>query len=264
MTMLLSETSQAGGATGAITRTMFKGSTDDGVIQPGHDQREEKATELAAATTDLVVCASGNLGLIYLADMPGRITEEQIEARYPGLVAGLSSHPGIGLLMVRSEHGPIAIGPNGRRLISGGQLTGIDPTVQFGNVAIPSLLRIDAMPHCPDIMALSLYDEQMGEVAAFEELIGSHGGLGGWQTEPFILHPTEWAIDEPLIGAPSVYRQIRTWLGRLGIGPERVAATRAQGETPTPSVAAAAEAAAAIPTAVATTAATAIQPEVAQ
>ncbi len=236
MTMLLSETSQVGGATGALTRRVFKGSTEDGVVQPGQDQKEEKRTEVDAATKDLVVCASGNLGLIYLADMPGRITEEQIEARYPRLIAGLVEHPGIGLLMIRSQRGPIAIGASGRRLISGSQGTGLDPTVQFGDLAIPSLLRIDAMPHCPDIVVLSLYEEQMGEVAAFEELIGSHGGLGGWQTEPFILHPSEWTIDEPLIGAPSVYRQMRAWLGTLGIGPEKVAAARAQSEKSTNAV----------------------------
>ena len=55
-----------------------------------------------------------------------------------------------------------------------------------------SLKREDAMTHAPDILLLSQYDPELGEVAAFEELIGSHGGLGGPQTEPFILHPAEW------------------------------------------------------------------------
>jgi hypothetical protein len=54
-------------------------------------------------------------------------------------------------------------------------------------------------------------------VAAFEELIGSHGGLGGYQTQPFIMHPAEWTIDEELIGAEAVYRQIRRWLEAEGI-----------------------------------------------
>ena len=46
------------------------------------------------------------------------------------------------------------------------------------------------MEHAPDPPLISQYDPELGEVAAFEELIGSHGGLGGHQTEPFILHPT--------------------------------------------------------------------------
>ena len=48
------------------------------------------------------------------------------------------------------------------------------------------------MTHAPDLLLISQYDPELGEVAAFEELIGSHGGLGGPQTEPFILHPAEW------------------------------------------------------------------------
>ena len=59
-----------------------------------------------------------------------------------------------------------------------------------------SLKREDAMTHAPDLLLLSQYDPELGEVAAFEELIGSHGGLGGPQTEPFILHPVEWELDE--------------------------------------------------------------------
>jgi len=55
-------------------------------------------------------------------------------------------------------------------------------------------------------------------VAAFEELIGSHGGLGGPQTEPFILHPVDWTLDEEIpLGAPAIYRNIRRWLDSIGI-----------------------------------------------
>ena len=55
-------------------------------------------------------------------------------------------------------------------------------------------------------------------MAAFEELIGSHGGLGGPQTEPFILHPVEWQLDEEVpLGAPAIYRNLRRWLESIGI-----------------------------------------------
>ena len=74
------------------------------------------------------------------------------------------------------------------------------------------------MEHAPDLLLLSQYDPVMGEVAAFEELIGSHGGLGGFQTQPFILHPVEWTLDEPIpLGAPAIYRNIRRWLEAIDI-----------------------------------------------
>jgi len=34
----------------------------------------------------------------------------------------------------------------------------------------------------------------VGTVAAFEELVGNHGGLGGPQTEPFIVHPADMTV----------------------------------------------------------------------
>jgi hypothetical protein len=89
------------------------------------------------------------------------------------------------------------------------------------------------MTHAPDLLLLSQYDPELGEVAAFEELIGSHGGLGGPQTEPFILHPVEWELDEEVpLGAPAIYRNIRRWLESIGIP---------LGRLPDASVAAAAE-----------------------
>ena len=80
------------------------------------------------------------------------------------------------------------------------------------------------MQHAPDLLLISQYDPELGEVAAFEELIGSHGGLGGPQNQPFILYPSEWTLDEPVpIGAPAIYRNLRAWLASIGIelGPRR-------------------------------------------
>jgi hypothetical protein len=74
-------------------------------------------------------------------------------------------------------------------------------------------------------------------VAAFEELIGSHGGLGGPQTEPFILHPVEWVLDEEIpLGAPAMYRNIRRWLDSIGIplGPSTAEAEAARTEESIP------------------------------
>jgi hypothetical protein len=56
-------------------------------------------------------------------------------------------------------------------------------------------------------------------VAAFEELIGSHGGLGGDQTRPFILHPADWSVEGELVGAPAIYTQVCSWLAGIGLGP---------------------------------------------
>jgi hypothetical protein len=139
------------------------------------------------------------------------------------------------MLLVRSSSfGAVVFGARGARYLDQDRVEGEDPTTLFGPHTIMSLQREDRMPHAPDLLLISQYDPELGEVAAFEELIGSHGGLGGPQTEPFILHPIEWQLDEDVpLGAPAIYRNIRKWLESIGIhlGPQRQATAAA---TPPP------------------------------
>ena len=53
------------------------------------------------------------------------------------------------------------------------------------------------------------------EVCAFEELIGSHGGLGGDQSKPFILYPSQWKDPGELIGAESIYKFLKKEIEEL-------------------------------------------------
>jgi len=61
-------------------------------------------------------------------------------------------------------------------------------------------------------MVGSFYDPDLEEGCAFEELISFHGGLGGPQTRPFILHPVGLAIGaEAVIGAEEVHGVLSRW-----------------------------------------------------
>ena len=63
-----------------------------------------------------------------------------------------------------------------------------------------------------------MYDAEKDEVAAFEELIGSHGGLGGTQSQPFILHPSEWELEkEEIIGAENVCRLFKMEMSNISV-----------------------------------------------
>jgi hypothetical protein len=58
----------------------------------------------------------------------------------------------------------------------------------------------------------SFYDPVTEEGCAFEELISFHGGMGGPQTQPFILYPAALpAPHGPLVGAEAVHRLLRGW-----------------------------------------------------
>jgi hypothetical protein len=144
------------------------------------------------------------------------MTFEEIEALHPGLVAALSAHPGIGIVMVRSaSNGAVCIGQPGVRYLGDNHVQGRDPIAHYGDHAARALRRLDGFGNVGDIVVVSQFDPLTDQVSAFEELVGSHGGLGGPQNRPFLLHPSEWAIDgEALVGSPSVHRQIRTWMER--------------------------------------------------
>ena len=133
---------------------------------------------------------SGNLGLVYLMEDKRRLTLEEIDERHPKLIPALREHPHVGWLLVRSaEHGPVALGASGAHYLADGRVEGEDPLAPFSPTAPRHLLRTDGFAHVADIMVGSFYDPELDEGCAFEELISFHGGLGGPQTRPFILHP---------------------------------------------------------------------------
>ncbi|MEW1778747.1 phage holin family protein [Streptomyces sp. NPDC086777] len=171
-----------------------------------------------------VVLASGNLGLVSFPDVPHRMTKEEIDARHPALLPTLANHPGVGFLLVRSEeHGGVVLGAYGAQI----PLDRLDgpagPLAVFGAGAADAVRRTHSFPHTADIMVNSWYDPESGEVLAFEEQIGSHGGLGGAQGRPFLLSPVDISAPvesgQDLVGAEAVHQVLRRWL-READGPQ--------------------------------------------
>jgi uncharacterized membrane protein YvlD (DUF360 family) len=165
----------------------------------------------------VVVLGSGNLGLVYLLEEPRRLTLEELNERHPKLIPALRSHPHVGWLLVRSEeHGAVALGADGIHYLAGGRVEGEDPLADFSPNAPRHLLRTDGFPHVADIMVGSFYDPDLDEGCAFEELISFHGGIGGSQTRPFILHPVGLSVpDGEIVGAAAVHEVLLGWRKHL-------------------------------------------------
>nr|BAE95434.1 putative membrane protein [Streptomyces kanamyceticus] len=187
-------------------------------VEEGADERRP------ARRAEPIVLASGNLGLVSFPDVPHRMTREEIDRRHPALLPTLANHPGIGFLLVRSaERGPVVLGARGVEVYLAEEPAELGPLADFGPGAMEAVRRTDGFPHTADIMVNSWYDPAEGEVLAFEEQIGSHGGLGGAQARPFLLSPL--ALSEPvapgqeLVGAEQVHHVLRCWLGEE-LGPE--------------------------------------------
>ncbi len=182
-------------------------------------EKDEKVAEKDdGELPELSVMASGCLGIVSFPREPGRVTLERIEASGRELIPALRDHPGIGFLLVRSERdGPVVLGRDGIHFLDGDRVEGEDPLAAFPPNAAQHVRRTDGFPHCPDIVVNSTYWTETDEVAAFEELVGSHGGMGGGQSQPFAMVPSEWsAPTEPVVGAEAMHRHFRRWLAGLG------------------------------------------------
>ncbi len=62
-----------------------------------------------------------------------------------------------------------------------------------------------------------MFDPAVNECAPFEEFMGSHGGLGGWQSHPFALVPSGWSEPAgPIVGVRAMHDALRGWLRESG------------------------------------------------
>ncbi|MFF2655266.1 phage holin family protein [Streptomyces sp. NPDC058045] len=190
-----------------------------------HRPVEEGAEEhRPARRSGPVVLASGNLGLVSFPDVPHRMTREEIDRRHPALLSTLANHPGVGFVLVACEGEPgpdgtppgVLLGARGAEVPLAELDSAPGPLADFGPGAADAVRRTHGFPHTADIMVNSWYDPADGEVLAFEEQIGSHGGLGGAQTRPFLLSPRTLSDPltdgKPLVGAEQVHGVLRRWL----------------------------------------------------
>jgi uncharacterized membrane protein YvlD (DUF360 family) len=210
-------------AAGFLKASVVEAGRDQGVLGRAADAAargtsEEDETEEDDHVPDLSVMASGCLGLVSFPREEGRVTLERLEVLHPALVPALRAHEGIGFVLVRSERdGAVVLGADGVNYLDQGRVEGGDPLAPFGPNAARHVKRTDGFPHCPDIVLNSTFWEESDEVAAFEGLVGSHGGMGGEQSYPFTLFPADWRHpEEEVVGAEHMHRVMRGWLADLG------------------------------------------------
>lgn len=183
-----------------------------------NQQRSGLAESGDPATTgvnaEVTVLASGNLGLISFTDWKERMNLDQITGAFPQLIGELSSHPGIGFVMVNDAvEGGIVFGAGGVYFLESDIVEGENPLAGFGERAAQHLRRTNSFPAAPDILVNSTYWVDDDAVAAFEELVGNHGGLGGTQQRPFLLYPSGFSVgDQEIVGAAQVNQVLRGWI----------------------------------------------------
>ncbi len=155
---------------------------------------------------NVTVCGSGNIAQVYFDLANRKITLDELNAVYPGMVDTMVQHEGIGVVVGYNSQGqPVALGKNGTRNLHTGEIVGEDPMAMFGDpdLRAAQMRRVADFPHAGDLIVNSAVFPD-GTVAAMEELIGNHGGMGGEQTDAFIFHPPNLEVT-PTTNSIDVY-----------------------------------------------------------
>jgi hypothetical protein len=174
---------------------------------------EKHAAE--AQNAEVVVTSSGNLAHVYFAQVPDRLSLEQVMTTYPGLIEALVGHDGVEFVIVVSEtRGPVVMAKQAIRELDAQDVTVTDdPLEPYSPHTAEFLSRLARFPHSGDVMVMGKYDPSTGQVITMDELVGAHGGVGGNQTLPFVLYPSEWTDrPPPIVGADGLHRFLREYV----------------------------------------------------
>jgi hypothetical protein len=168
-------------------------------IPIGNRQVEPQSKSIPAKDSLAIVTGSGNVGNIWFRQEKSRLNEEEINTKFPDLISKILSSSGVGFVVVNStKDGPVCVGKNGRLILNSGAVHGKNPLTKYTGDWEKDIKRVALMNVAPDIQVVSDFNLQTNEVYAFEELVGSHGGLGGWQTNAMLLHPGELKVEKYL------------------------------------------------------------------
>ncbi len=227
---------------GRVGRAMAAGGQR--LVERGVREREELQGQIKA---QVMALGSGNLAHVYFDLAPRRLTLGELNRAYPGMVDAVVGHEGIGFVAGYDSDGvPVVLGKSGKRNLHTGEVTGEDPLLPYASEhrwngpgarpapgcgeapgaedAVPAQLekrvwqvrRVMDFPHSGDLVVNSTsYPD--GTVAALEEQIGSHGGLGGEQTDAFLFHPPGLEVP-PTRNSCEVYTILNGYRDRVARG----------------------------------------------
>jgi hypothetical protein len=136
----------------------------------------------------LLVVPAGDIAHVYSTEVPEPCLEAELRARHPGLLERCANSPVVGIALVRTPTGPVAL-RNGRRF----ELERANDAAEVSRLIGHPL----AATYCKDILALRsagdvvLIGAGAGQTVSYPWEFGSHGGIAAEEVETFVVHPTE-------------------------------------------------------------------------
>jgi hypothetical protein len=168
------------------------------------------------------VTYSGGLAHVFFADLPGRLDAENLERRFPGLLAKVANQAGVGMVMVKDGNGGSLLTRAGRVSLALPLSTETRAVLQrFDDPDLlgAQLRRLNGFERSGDLVVFGAYDG--ASQTNFEDQVGGHGSIGGEQLHPFLLVKHSWGLDTSAVtNASDVYPLLVSIRDR-----ERVSAT---------------------------------------
>ncbi len=162
--------------------------------------------------SDIVLCASGSLAMLYFTNYKQRLFLEEIKQLHPNLIAALICHPGIGFIGIDSYvNGPVVLNQEGIFYLNAKDYEGCNPLENYDGSAAWQLEKLFSYSNVGDMIIQSRYDPETDQIPAFENLLAHHGGIGGDQTMAFVMHPPKLDFTQPINDSTQMHHQLREW-----------------------------------------------------
>ena len=191
--------------TRGLARSMAKGGEKLAAkAAPPQTPPTQQTSPVPSSPAAVTAYGSGNAAQVYFDLYPRKITLNELDRAYPGMVDALVAHEGLGMVIgYADDMTAVVLGKGGRRNLHTGAVAGADPVAPYAPAEGPGaatlenriwqLRRVMDFPSAGDLWLIStVYPD--GTVAALEELVGSHGGVGGEQTDAFLFHPADLVV----------------------------------------------------------------------
>ena len=168
-----------------------------------HPARDMAARDPAHAPEGVHVIAAGPNAFVYFLDTPEPVGAEEIERRYPGALARLSSEPGIGLVLARSARGPVCWWRGRSVALDGDGSDGPFAARPDRAIVLAGLRDLMAMPSAGDLVLYGI-GAPTGDISFIDER-GAHAGPSAAEMHTFMLHPPHAAPPGPLTHPVQLY-----------------------------------------------------------
>lgn len=179
------------------------------------DWANECKPDVPAKEGDIVVAHAYSMGNVYFNFSKGKVKMEEIEQRYPGMMQKMAEHPSMGFVVARTQDGMVIQGKEGKVTVgkNGAVVEGTDPVAKYGdsNVITGQIADYLKLPNTGDVLMFSTFHD--GRIIDFNDhysMVSLHGGLGGEQTEPFLLYGSDVGIEPGKVNkALDLYEQFK-------------------------------------------------------